>query len=118
MSVKENTTTWKSGRLNTSFALAPYCAVEGINPILILIFLVGKIEVIYGCSLKIKEHGNVIILASITEVSNFRKLQQKKKKGKLFLTSLPQSHQIFPKFILSEKKIKLIELVSDTILAL
>ena len=48
MSVKENTTTWKSGRLNTSFALAPYCAVEGINPILILIFLVGKIEVIYG----------------------------------------------------------------------
>ena len=71
-SVKENTATWKSGRLNTSFALAPYCAVKGINPILTLIFFVGKIEVIYGCSLKIKEHGDIIILASITEVSNFR----------------------------------------------
>lgn len=76
--MKENTATWKSGHLNTSFALAPYCAVEGINPILTLIFLVDKIEIIYGCSLKIKEHGDIIILASITEVSNFRKLQQKK----------------------------------------
>lgn len=103
--MKENTATWKSGHLNTSFALAPYCAVEGINPILTLIFLVDKIEIIYGCSLKIKEHGDIIILASITEVSNFRKLQQKKR-GKLFLTSLPQSHQIFPKLTLSEKKKK------------
>ena len=100
MSVKENTTTWKSGRLNTSFALAPYCAVEGINPILILIFLVGKIEVIYGCSLKIKEHGNVIILASITEVSNFSKLHQKKKGGGIILNFVapkpPNFPQIYP----------------------
>lgn len=92
--MKENTAT-SSGHLNTSFALAPYCAVEGINPILTLIFLVDKIEIIYGCSLKIKEHGDIIILASITEVSNFRKLLTKKK-GKLFLTSFAPKPPNFP----------------------
>lgn len=78
-SMKETMATWKSGHLITSFALAPSCAVEGINPILTLIFPVGKIGIIYECSLKIKEHGDVITLSSITEVSNFSKLQQKKR---------------------------------------
>ena len=89
-SMKETMATWKSGHLITSFALAPSCAVEGINPILTLIVPVGKIGIIYECSLKIKEHGDVITLSSITEVSNFSKLQQKK--GKLFLASLPPNH--------------------------